>query len=94
MKIEDAIKDYCKTLFSSFGSKIILTDEEGYWNVDVHFVNNDGDEDEAEFDIKPSNFDYGWGKCDKLVKLWKEFCKDNGFRQNSVQSISLTNLRR
>ena len=84
MKIESVIKEYCEKLCPG----IIPTDEYGYWNINVQFINSEGVEDETQFDIKPYYFDYGVGKCEELVELWKEFCKENGFKQNSVLGIS------
>lgn len=42
---------------------------------DIGFINSDGAEDETEFDVR----DY-----DELVELWEDFCKENGFRYDSV----------
>ena len=90
MKIEDAIKKYCEKMCPG----IMPTDENGYWNINIQFVNSDGAEDETQFDIKPYRFDYGVGRCSELVELWKEFCKENGFKQNSVLEIYIVNYRR
>lgn len=84
MKIEDAIKKFCNNLSPG----IMPTDENGYWNINVQFTNSNDAEDETQFDVKPYKFDYGIGKCPELAELWKEFCKENGFRQNSVLGIS------
>lgn len=87
MTIENAIKSYCKSC-PNIGF-IIPTDTEGYWNINVLFINPDGMEDETQFDILPAYFDYGIGKCPELAKLWKDFCHDNHFRQNSVTQINI-----
>ena len=83
MIISDAVKKYCNKIRPG----LIPTDEHGNWNINILFINSDGAEDETQFDIKPHRFDYGIGKCDELVELWKEFCKENGYRQNSVLEI-------
>jgi len=88
MKIEYAIKAHCKELRPG----IIPTDDLGYWNINIQFTNSEGHEDETQFDIKPHRFDYGSGQCKELVSLWKDFCRENGFKQNSVLSISFANL--
>lgn len=94
MNLADALKSYCKELQSGFASTCIPTDENGYWNVNVVFINShDNITDETQFDIKPSNFDYAQGKCSELVELWKEFCKENDFKQNSVIEIYLENCK-
>lgn len=92
MNIGDALKSYCKELRSAFASTCIPTDEKGYWNINVVFINKDGDEDETQFDIKPSNFDYVQGKCPKLIELWKGFCRENDFKQNSVIRVYMANI--
>lgn len=84
MKIEDVIKSFA----DEWCPGIVPTDELGYWNINVQFINAEGVEDETQFDIKPYKFDYGTGKCKELVDLWKEFCKENSFKQNSVMGIS------
>lgn len=88
MNITDAIKKYCKTLKPG----IIPIDEYGYWNINVQFTNSERREDETQFDIKPHRFDCGIGKCDDLVELWRDFCKENGYRQNSVIGICFANM--
>lgn len=88
MKLEDAIKKYCKKICPG----TVPTDDLGYWNINIQFTNSDGAEDETQFDIKPYRFDYGTGQCKELVDLWKEFCKENSFKQNSVINISLANI--
>lgn len=86
LSIKEAILLYCKQKHPS--SCCIPTNELGYLEVDILFENN-GQEDETEFDIKPAHFDYVQGKCKELEDLWKEFCKENNFKQNSVISIRL-----
>jgi len=85
-KIQCIIKLYCN-LLSSYSSSIIPTDEEGYFNVRVQFLNEKLHEDETEFDIKPSHFDYVVGKCRDLEELWRDFCKENHFKQNAVTGL-------
>ena len=84
--IKELIKDYSEYLRKVYSSRCIPTDEEGYWNFNIVFENN-GIEDETQFDIKPSNFDYGAGKCEELEELWRDFCKENGFKQNSIKKV-------
>ena len=45
MRIEQAIKEYCKKRHPEDRGFYIPTDELGYWNVNVLFVNSDGNED-------------------------------------------------
>lgn len=86
MEIKKAIAEYSKVL-NSLGSCLIPTNDDGYWEINVLFENSNKMEDETQFDIKPCKFDYGVGKCRELEELWKDFCKENGFRQNSVLKI-------
>lgn len=87
MRIEQAIKEYCKKRHPEDRGFYIPTDELGYWNVNVLFVNSDGNEDETQFDILPGNFDYISSKCKELVLLWEDFCTENQIKQNTVESI-------
>lgn len=87
MRIEQAIKEYCKKRHPEDRGFYIPTDELGYWNVNVLFVNSDGNEDETQFDILPGNFDYISRKCKELVLLWEDFCTENQIKQNTVESI-------
>lgn len=87
MDIKEAIKSYCKNKPKT--GFCIPTDEFGYWNINIDYLDKNKQEDQTQFDIKPTSFDYGIGKCDELVELWKEFCKENSFKQNSVLSISI-----
>lgn len=89
--MKELISSYSTHLQTICARKCIPTDEEGYWNINVVF-NNNNHEDETQFDIKPHNFDYGAGKCSELEELWKDFCKENGFKQNSVTEIYMPNL--
>ena len=57
-----------------------------YQSVDVAFINSDGLEDETEFDIT------GAGTKDgekELTSLYKDFCKENGFKTNTVLSVTV-----
>lgn len=85
MKIKDAILDYCNAR-PNYGFTI-PTDEEGYLNVNIQFINSNGREDETQMDVLPAYFDYGAGKCHEIELLWKEFCKENKFYQNSVTAV-------
>lgn len=90
MRIEEAIKTYCN-IRPSHGF-VFPTDEDGYWNINIRFINPNGRDDQTQMDVKPSDFDYGAGKCKDLVELWKEFCKENNFKQNSVTEIEIVGV--
>ena len=45
MLIEQAIKEYCKKRHPEDRGFYIPTDELGYWNVNVLFINSDGKEE-------------------------------------------------
>lgn len=92
MLMKEAIKNYSDSIGTIESGFIITTDEEGYWNINVRFTDERGREDETQFDVLPSQFDYGTGKCKALECLWKEFCLDNGYRQNSVMEIYFAKL--
>ena len=82
MNLTNEIKSFCKNLQQNYGGAYIPTDEEGYININIVFINSDDREDETQFDILPANFDYGAGKCPELVELWKEFCKSSNIAYN------------
>lgn len=71
---------------------IIPTDESGYWNFNIDFVNKDGQYEQTQLDVYPFQFDYIQRKCKELQEIWKEFCMENGFKQNSIICISIANL--
>lgn len=41
----------------------------------IGFINSDGVEDETEFDVF---------NMEELKMLYRDFCRENGFRQNTV----------
>lgn len=71
--------------------RIAPTDELGYWNFNIDFTNSDEHYDQTQLDVYPFQLDYVQRKCEVLHRLWKEFCKENGFKQNSITKISLVN---
>lgn len=71
---------------------VVPTDECGYWNFNIDFINSDGQSDQTQLDVYPYQFDYIQRKCNELQELWKSFCYDNGFKQNSITGISIANL--
>lgn len=87
MRLEDAIKN-----MEVPESCVIPTDEMGYWNFNIDFINTDGEHDQTQLDVHPYQFDYIQRKCKELSSLWKDFCKENGFMQNSITGLSLANL--
>ena len=46
---------------------------------DIDFINDEGDIDETQFDVN---------NLKELEECWRDFCKDNGFKQNSITSIT------
>lgn len=84
MTFVDALKN-----MEIYSGCIVRTDEFGYWNFDIDFINPDGNPDQTQLDVYPYQFDYGQRQCEVLRKLWKDFCKENGFKQNSITKISL-----
>ena len=87
MTMTDAFKEFAKEICDSLSGTIVPTNEFGKLEVNVEFINSDGVADETQFDIATHRLDHVIGKCDELVDLWKEFCKENGFRQNSITRI-------
>lgn len=60
-------------------------DEYGYWNINISFTDNDGMEDETQFDVDPNmEGDKCWLE---LESLWKDFCKEFGFSEDSITDI-------
>jgi hypothetical protein len=69
---------------------LIPTDEMNYWNFNISFLNK-GEYDQTQMDVYPYQFDHLAGKCEELEELWREFCLENGFKQNSIIEITLVN---
>lgn len=90
--IKELIQSYSSTVQKALAGSCIPTDKCGNWNINVVFINNENCVDETQFDIKPYKFDYGEGKCKELVELWRDFCKENGLKQNSVTEIYISNF--
>ena len=88
MIIQEAIRKYCEQCPNG-GGFYVPTDDEGYWNVNINFINDRNIEDQTQFDIRPARFCHITGKCADLEELWKTFCKENQFRLNSVISIEI-----
>ena len=86
MNMKEAVKTFAEICKSLFASRTIST-ENGYWIINVEFINSNKRPDETQFDILPAHFDYGKGECRDLEELWKEFCKENNFRQNSITNL-------
>ena len=57
-----------------------------YQSVDVDFINSDGNEDETQFDICGALTKAGEKE---LVDLYSDFCKENGFKTNTVISVTV-----
>lgn len=92
MNLANEIRSYSQKLKQQYGGRYLPTDEEGYLNINIVFLDQNKREDETQFDIFPENFDYISGKCPELVSLWEGFCKENGFDVNSVQDIYINRL--
>ena len=56
-----------------------------YMNVDVSFVNSEGRDDETQFSIKAYD-------ADELSRLFADFCKENGFKKNSVTCVTIVQM--
>lgn len=54
-------------------------------DVQIGFVNSDGEEDEVEFSIKPYD-------KRELSSLYKDFCKENNYPNNTVKYISVAKV--
>jgi len=55
-------------------------------SVDIDFINADGREDETQFDVKAVCTRSG---IDELEKLYRDFCRENRFPENTVQSVTV-----
>lgn len=55
-------------------------------NVNVNFINSNGQEDEVQFSIKGAGTKAG---LNELSELFSEFCKENGFKTNTVTGITI-----
>lgn len=54
---------------------------------DIGFINDEGAADETQFTVSGS-FSNAAGE---LSALFADFCRENGYKQNSVTSITLVN---
>lgn len=54
-----------------------------HWAIDVSFVNAEGLIEEMQFEVK------NLSNIEELNKLWKGFCKENGFSHNSITGITI-----
>lgn len=60
-------------------------DEYGYWNINISFIDSDGTVDVTQFDVNPNiEGDKCWLE---LESLWKDFCKEFGFSEDSITDI-------
>ena len=54
--------------------------------VDIGFMNSDGRNDETQFDVQLVLEDSG---LEELNSLFTDFCKENGFRCNTVTAVTI-----
>ena len=62
-----------------------------YQTVDVNFINLAGLIDETKFNVRYVDSTEGQNE---LTKLFQDFCKDNGFKTNTVTGISIVRVAR
>lgn len=62
-----------------------------YQTVDVNFINSDGLIDETQFDVRYVDSIEGQNE---LTELFQDFCKDNGYKTNTVTEISIVKVAR
>lgn len=56
-----------------------------YMNVDVNFLNNEKAEDETQFSIRAYD-------VEELDQLFNDFCKENGFKKNTVTCVTIVQM--
>ena len=56
-----------------------------YMNVDISFLNNEKAEDETQFSIRAYD-------VEELNQLFNDFCKENGFKKNTVTCIAIVQM--
>ena len=54
--------------------------------VDINFLHSDGSEDETQFDVM---FIGTKNATEELSQLYKDFCQENHFPVNTVQSVTV-----
>lgn len=54
-------------------------------SVDIGFIDDENREDETEFGIKAYD-------VEELSSLFKDFCRENGFPQNTVNHIAVVQM--
>lgn len=57
-----------------------------FQSVDIDFINSDGIIDETQFDISGAGTK---GGIIELAILFKDFCQENNFKQNTVVSVTV-----
>ena len=62
-----------------------------YQTVDVNFINLAGLIDETKFNVRYVDSTEGQNE---LTELFQDFCKDNGFKTNTVTGISIVRVAR
>lgn len=58
----------------------INPDQRRFTTYDIDFINPDGETDETQFDAE---------NIEELDQLFTDFCKENGFKRNTVVSITI-----
>lgn len=76
------IKEYIKKIGWQFECE---TKPCRYMNVDVSFLNNEKVEDETQFSIRAYD-------SDELNQLFANFCKENGFKRNTVTCVTIVQM--
>lgn len=76
------IKEYVK----KYGMQMEVDHLKLYQSVDIDFINSEGMEDETQFDIANAATKSGIAE---LNDLFKQFCKENGFKTNTVTGITI-----
>ena len=55
-------------------------------SVDISFINSEGKEDETQFDVSHIGTVAG---NKELEALFADFCKENGFKTNTVENVTV-----
>lgn len=75
-----------KQCIAKKGLQIEVDTFKRWQSVDIDFINSEGKEDEVQFDLMNVGNKKG---ISVLSNLFAVFCKENGFKTNTVQSVTV-----
>lgn len=75
-----------KEWINKHGLQVEVSELKKYQSVNISFINSDGRDDETQFDVE--NIISKSGVLE-IAKLFHGFCKENGFKENTVTNVAV-----